>query len=880
MADLEKTVKIIFAGEDKEFNNTLSGITGKMDKFSAAADTVSAPLAKATDAILKVDAALAAMVVGGLALAIKESSEFNKSFALISTSIDASGEDLARYRDGVLDYSKTSVKSMADINAALYTAAQAGVSYGDSLNFMSKAEELAVANNANLNTTVDLLTGTMNAYGYGLKDVGHLNDVFFTSTLIGKQTIDDLGQSMGQVVGIAANFGVSFEQLSAAISTLTAKGMETSEAITAVKGVITSIVSPSKEAAEAAKALGLDFSASSLKAHGFGGMMSDIMRATGGSADKMAALFSEVRALNGAMQITGDGMAFFSRALDTIADSTGSSAAAYEKMVNTFANQGQMLVNSAKVLLIDIGTKLEPIAAGVAGSFTQILAGIDDGVKSGAFDPLFKLLEEAGKELSAWFAGIAKALPDALKGLDFSKLVEAFRSLAGAIGDYFGNLDLTSVEDLHDFIQQIIDGIAGLIRVTEGMVEGFRPFFYAIKDFILRVAESDEETQKMIGTIMALGKMVQKTGLYFVAAVMAFDEYGMSLKGVFNIIAGGAQVVWNLLQAFVRLGESMILITTGRLSELPELFNKLREDGGDFGRGLEKIVSGFNQLSAQGTNVQGTMTGVGDSTSRARAYVDQLTKSLDGVPEDTKAKVTVDSLGVDAWQDKIKTGVNLPVLAKIDPTTMQDTETTLVSKFGGGQTIKVMTNLDGSTTIETLGKLREAIPAEKKVDIKPDITQTALTEIKEKSAIIQKTIEWKAKIDIAQIEAATKAMEIMFKSVDSTIANTGKTLTDIIGSYVVLVNQGRGGTSFMEQIIRDESRRRDEALEMQKELIEAETENLKARTEALKNGKDTMIKVDGSGLQPHLEAFMFEILNAIQVRANAEGANFLVGLQK
>ncbi len=41
-----------------------------------------------------------------------------------------------------------------------------------------------------------------------------------------------------------------------------------------------------------------------------------------------------------------------------------------------------------------------------------------------------------------------------------------------------------------------------------------------------------------------------------------------------------------------------------------------------------------------------------------------------------------------------------------------------------------------------------------------------------------------------------------------------------------------------------------------------------------------MIKVDGTGLQPHLEAFMFEILNAIQVRANAEGANFLVGLKK
>ncbi len=115
---------------------------------------------------MKVDAALSAMVVGGIALAIRESSNFSKEFALISTSVDATGSDLDQYRQHILDYSTTSVKSISDINAALYTAAQAGVQWGDSLDFISKSEQLAIANNANLNTTVDLLPGTMNAYGY------------------------------------------------------------------------------------------------------------------------------------------------------------------------------------------------------------------------------------------------------------------------------------------------------------------------------------------------------------------------------------------------------------------------------------------------------------------------------------------------------------------------------------------------------------------------------------------------------------------------------------------------------------------------------------------------------------------------------------------
>lgn len=878
MADLEKTVKIIFAGEDKDLTASVAGVAGKLDSLEAVADKISAPLAKAADSVLKVDAALAALVVGGLALAIRESASFNQEFALISTSIDAGGQELAKYRDQVLDFSKTSVKSMTDINSALYTAAQAGIKWSDSLDFMSKAEQLAVANNANLNMTVDLLTGTMNAYGYKISDVGHLNDVFFTSTLIGKQTIDSLAQSMGQVVGIAANFGVSFEQLSAAISTLTAKGMETSEAITAVKGVITTIVSPSVEAANAAKALGLNFSASSLQARGFSGMLSDIRTATGGSADKMAVLFNEVRALNGAMQLTGDGMTFFNSALQQINNSTGSSEAAYKKMVDTFSNQSQMLINTAKVMLVDVGSKLEPVAAGIAGSFAQVLNGIDAGVKSGAFDPLFALLDDAGRELSAWLAGIAKALPDALKGLDFSKLTDAFRGLADAFGKFFGDLDLTKVEDLHQFIQQIIDGIAGLIRVTQGMVEGFQPFFFAIKNFLLSVANSDAETQKMIGKIMTLGKMVKETCGYLVAAVIAFNEFGSSLAGVFEIIAGGTQIIWNMIQATARMAEMFLLIVQGRISEIPALFQKMREDGEDFGRGLEKVAEGLSKLMSGSSQSGAAMSGMADDTSRAVDRLIEFATAAKGVPPEIKSNVTVEDTDVEAWKTKMAAGgYSLPIKTKIDPASLQETENVVVSKFGGGKAIRITTNLDGSSTIETVGKMNAAFPEKKKVDITPDITQTALAEIKEKSSIIQKSIEWKAKIDIAQIEAATKVMEVAFKSVDATIEGTGKTLTELTGSYATLINQGRGGTAFMEQMISEESRRRDEAMRMQKDLVGAQVENLNARTEAMRQGQ-AMIQIDGKGLQPQLEAFMFEILKAIQVRANAEGVQYLVGI--
>jgi hypothetical protein len=40
-----------------------------------------------------------------------------------------------------------------------------------------------------------------------------------------------------------------------------------------------------------------------------------------------------------------------------------------------------------------------------------------------------------------------------------------------------------------------------------------------------------------------------------------------------------------------------------------------------------------------------------------------------------------------------------------------------------------------------------------------------------------------------------------------------------------------------------------------------------------------MIKIDGTGLEPELEAFMWRILSRIRMRANAEFSDYLVGIQ-
>lgn len=137
-----------------------------------------------------------------------------------------------------------------------------------------------------------------------------------------------------------------------------------------------------------------------------------------------------------------------------------------------------------------------------------------------------------------------------------------------------------------------------------------------------------------------------------------------------------------------------------------------------------------------------------------------------------------------------------------------------------------------------------------------------------------KTIESVVKLNIAGLEADTKRIETAFKSIDNTINSTGDLLGSLFGNLDDASTYNR--LEILEQI-EFERNMREKAFELQKDLVEAQIEMMEARTAALYRG-DALIKVDGTGLKPHLEAMMWEVFAAIQTRANSTFNEFLLGL--
>src|SRR5690554_3790748 len=204
--------------------SAVDSVTRKVDDIAYSTQRATQPMADLTKSVFAFEAALLAAGAGAAMFAVKLAGDFDSQFRGITTLIDAPTESLSAFRQEVLDYSSESTQSLSTVNSALYSAISAGVDYADSLDVVRLAERAAVAGKADLDQALGVIVSSLNAYGEGMDEAERFSDLLFTTLAKGVTTLPELGASLGSVTGLAATAGVSFEELMAAIATLTATG--------------------------------------------------------------------------------------------------------------------------------------------------------------------------------------------------------------------------------------------------------------------------------------------------------------------------------------------------------------------------------------------------------------------------------------------------------------------------------------------------------------------------------------------------------------------------------------------------------------------------------------------------------------------------------
>jgi hypothetical protein len=155
-----------------------------------------------------------------------------------------------------------------------------------------------------------------------------------------------------------------------------------------------------------------------------------------------------------------------------------------------------------------------------------------------------------------------------------------------------------------------------------------------------------------------------------------------------------------------------------------------------------------------------------------------------------------------------------------------------------------------------------------------------LEELKMKFDLLKESMNLKVQLEIAEVEANAQIVTAAFGTLASAFDSSGQVISSAIDAYAQTSDDLfdlTGKRSFLEDVIKQELALREKSMNITSDLIYTQIQYMQEKIRQMQRG-EALIQIDGAGLQPHLEAFMWEILSAIQMRVNEEGHAMLFGM--
>ncbi len=283
---------------------------------------------------------------------------FEYQIAEVSSILDrTSRETLPSLEVGISSLSIKYGQSVGDLTKGLYEIVSAAFNVKDAMNLLTVVTKASIAGLTTVTGSVNTITGVLNAYGLSAAHASEVSDILFESVIRGVFTFKDLESALGYVTPIAANVGVSLEEVSAAMATATRQGQHIDSVTRGLGLLMQEIVNPTKEASDAARKYGIDMSATALRINGLTGFFKQLHEATTKYGTQiLPELIGNMRSLRVAMALAGEtGIEGFTEDLNLMATATGKTDAALASMMNTQKIMSDILTQSMEKVNRSIG---------------------------------------------------------------------------------------------------------------------------------------------------------------------------------------------------------------------------------------------------------------------------------------------------------------------------------------------------------------------------------------------------------------------------------------------------------------------------------------------------------------------------------------------
>lgn len=304
--------------------------------------------------------------------------QFNKAMTEVSTISKEVTENMADYKKQVAGLTAEIPVGATEAAKALYQIVSAGQEGADAMKVLEVSAKAAVGGVTETATAADTITTLLNAYHLSASEAESISDKLFTTVRLGKTTMTELGASIAQAAPTAAAYGVSMNELLGAVATLTKQGVPTAIAMTQINAAIT----------EAVNVLG----DSAFEGRTFAEALGEIRDSADGSMTALKGSITNIRALKGALGLTGDAASTAKSDLEAMANATGAAESAFQKMNNTAGASAERLKNHFQAAIMPIASTTKSVSkfitdslnkafdTGAMDDFAVTLAGLVAGI--------------------------------------------------------------------------------------------------------------------------------------------------------------------------------------------------------------------------------------------------------------------------------------------------------------------------------------------------------------------------------------------------------------------------------------------------------------------------------------------------------------------
>jgi TP901 family phage tail tape measure protein len=380
------------------------------------------------------------------AAAFKTSMDFETSMTKIIGLVGIAREQVNAWSDDLLDISSNIGKSPKELADALFFITSAGIRGAEALEVLEMAAKASAVGLGETKTVADLVSSAMNAYGSDVLSATKATDILVATVREGKAEAPELASAMGMVLPIASAMGVSFDQVGAAVASMTRTGTNAATSAMQLRQILASFLKPTEQAKEMMLDLGMSFQDVEAGFAAVGTSAADFRKiiaeeglfaalqklkilAEDFGEEALPTVFANIRALTGVLDLTGDNMEDTAKIFKAMTDTTDSLSNAMAETAKTTKQKLNVALAKGKVALTVIGNTVRLVITPVFEYFGNVLENISDW---------FRSLSDTQKRMVVTIGGLVAALGPLLVILGFiissiiPALVTGFMAVRGA----------------------------------------------------------------------------------------------------------------------------------------------------------------------------------------------------------------------------------------------------------------------------------------------------------------------------------------------------------------------------------------------------------------------------------------------------------------